>query len=176
MTTSDVPRWNSLISNVKPKLYRPFHHFGSNFVLGTWIHGSVNKIVSLVRVRSSPRTSTFFGWSGPFLSSIIEIDSDFSNQPFKPDLLLNWLWFALSAIFISSVCGPPGSALSKFCWSVVRLGYVRRSLPWNIQLHLYQQKISIIMNFTDNPGLLIQNQGAGRLRDLSDKIIDGISI
>ena len=28
----------------------------------------------------------------------------------------------------------------------------------------------------DNPGLLIQHRGAGRLSDLSDKIIDGISI
>ena len=38
-------------------------------------------------------------------------------------------------------------------------------------------KISIILNFMDNPGLLIQHRGAGRLRDLlSDKIIDGISI
>lgn len=97
MTTSDVPRWKSLISNVKPKLYRPFHHFGSNFVLGTWIHGAPNPRTlrswsvrhSFLGPRSVQSADLYFFLIGPVrfyraLSKLI---------PILPTTLSNYMYF-----------------------------------------------------------------------------------
>ena len=85
-------------------------------------------------VRSGPvdRRLLFSGWSGPFLSSIIEMDSNFANYPFQTtgtfELTL------VRALYDFYLIGMQSAPVFKICWSLIRLGLLFQKFRQSVSI------------------------------------------